>query len=516
MAQFELVLLKGESSISSFPIGADGLIIGRASECDVVLPDSMVSRRHARVFVDGGTLKVEDLGARNGIVVNGERVSRLRIDEGDEVTVGTHTFQVSRVSKPKALSDTGALITFERAGDMYQKMVRVPGGELPVLYKAAQLLGTVFDLDELLRSILQLIFEAMPAKRGYILTMDSDTSEPVIRASLPLDSGRGNPTLSKTLIDHAVTLKNAVLTLNAQEEYSASDSVVEYGIQSAMCVPLCGREAVVGAVYIDSGDADVVFRNDHLKLLTAIGRVAGVAVENARLHQDAIERERLVAIGKATAGLGHSIKNILVGIKGGAEFIDLAIETGEWKYLQKGWPLIRRSAARIEDVVLNLLAFSRDRDPERVPTDLNKVLGEVIEGTWSLAERSKVKVDFKPGDVAPMQLDGHGVYLALLNLVTNAIEACEEHGGTVTIKTHLDDKGKAVIEIKDNGVGIAYDAFPRIFEAFYSTKGSRGTGLGLACCKKIIQEHGGAVAFDSRPGKGAKFTVSLPVQTQVG
>lgn len=514
MAQYELVLKKDGQSISTYHIGSEGLVLGRASECDVVLPDSLVSRRHARVWIEGNQLKVEDLGSRNGISVNGERVVRLRVEEGDQLTVGSHTFQIARASRQKSLSDTGSLIAYDRAGEMFQKMVRDPNSnQLPILYKAAQLLGTVFDLDELLKQLLALIFEALPCKRGYILTKPAHDTDPVVNASYSEGKERGGPPLSQTLIHHVLKHRDAVLTHDAQSEFKGSESVVQHGIGAAMCVPLCGREKVIGVIYVDSGDEEIVFKAEHLKLLTAIGRIAGVAVENARLHKEAVEQERLAAIGQATAGIGHCIKNILVGIKGGAEFVDLSLETGEIKYIQKGWPLIRRSADRMEDLVLNLVTYSRDREPDRAPADVNLLVKEIADTLKEHAERAKVTIELVRAELPRISLDSLGVYRAILNLASNAVDACEEAGGKVTIRTHADDRN-IYIDVKDTGVGISPEFMPKLFMAFQSTKGSRGTGLGLACSKKIITEHGGEILVHSKPGKGSKFTISLPIQTQ--
>ncbi len=512
MAQYELVLQKDGQSISTYHIGNEGLVLGRASECDVVLPDSLVSRRHARIWIDGDQLKVEDLGSRNGISVNGERVVRLRVEEGDQLVVGTHSFQITRAARPKALSDTGSMISFEKAGELFQKLLRDSNANnLPILYRATQLLGTIFDLDDLLNQLLDLIFEALPIKRGFILTRFEGDREPVIRASRPLTTARSGPPLSQTLIHHVLENKDAVLTHDAQKEFKGSDSVVTHGITAAMCVPLCGREDVVGVVYVDSGDEEIIFKAEHLKMLTAICRVAGIAVENARLHKDAVDRERLAAIGQATAGIGHCIKNILVGIKGGAEFVDLALETSEIKYIQKGWPLIRRSADRMEDLVLNLVTFSREREPERTPTDVNALVKEVTDTLKSHAERSKVTIELVRSDVPRIPLDSLGIYRTILNLVTNAIDACEEAGGRVTIRTHADDRS-LYIDVKDTGAGISPEFMPHLFEAFHSTKGSRGTGLGLACSKKIVTEHGGEITVQSKLGKGSKFSIILPTR----
>lgn len=515
MPQYELILHEGDKPLSTYDINMEGLVIGRASECDVVLPDSMVSRRHARIWNDGNSVKIEDLGARNGILVNGQKVSKLRVDEGDEFMVGTHTFRIARVTRSRDKGDSGVTISFEKASDMYARMLKEPDfNRLIILYKASQLLGTIFNLDDLLNRLLELIFEALPVKRGFILTLDGHEKSPEIRASLPPEDRNGSLPLSRTLIDHVFAQRNSVLTLDAHEDFSKSESVVAHGIHAAMCVPLCGREDIVGVIYVDSGASEVVFKNDHLKLLTAIGRVAGVAVENAQLHQELVESERLSAIGQATAGLGHCVKNILVGIKGGAEFVDLALETNEIKYIQKGWPLIRRSVDRIEDLVLNLLTYSRSQRTERTNTDLNLLVDEIKDTVAAQATLAKVTVEIEKGEIRPLPLDSLGVYRAILNLVGNAIDACEENGGKVVIRTRSDES-HYYVDVQDNGAGVPEEMRGRLFKAFTSSKGSRGTGLGLACSQKIVREHGGAITYKSARGKGSTFTIRIPTQTMV-
>lgn len=518
MSNYVLVMREHEADVGRFAVGVGGLLIGRASEADVILLDSMVSRRHALVWLDSGQLMAEDLGSRNGILVNGLRVQRSALKEGDTLTVGGHTFVIARFEGATTLADTGSMISFEKAGELCEQMVSEEGtGQLRILYKAAQLLGTVFNLDELLKRILDLVFEALPARRGYILTLSPEAKEPVVRASLSREEKVEGPPVSFTLIEHVFTLRNAVLTVNAQqdERFGGADSIVSHEIRAAMCVPMCGRDAIAGAIYVDSGHDSAVFTYDHLKLLTAIGRVVGVAVENARLYQYAVERERLAAIGQATAGLGHCIKNILTGILGGSELIDDALVRQEWPRLRKGWSVIRHGIERIETVVLNLLTFSRDRQPDWTPSDINEILREVMEVVRSRAEKLNVKTELREGNVPSMLADGRQLYRAFLNLVTNAVDACEETGGTVTVTTSSDVKG-CYVRVRDTGVGIQPDLMPKLFHAFNSTKGSRGTGLGLACSEKIVREHAGKITVQSQPGKGSEFTVYLPMQTVPG
>jgi signal transduction histidine kinase len=521
MPKYELVLRKDGQDVSSYAVGSAGLVFGRAGDCDVVLPDSLVSRRHARVWLEENQLMVSDFGSRNGVLVNGARVERLRIDAGDEVVLGNYLFVVAAAPDDtpdlEGLSDTGSMITSERAHALYEEMIRTEGsGRLPILYKAAQLLGSVFDLDDLLEQILALIFESLPAQRGYILTLDKENGDPVVRASRSQAVSGEGPPISQTLVRHVFGLRNAILTSNAQTDsrFEDSVSVIGYHIRAAMCAPLLGRHALTGVIYIDSGAQEDVFTNEDLELLTALGRVVGVAVENAQLYAEAVERERLAAVGQATTGIGHCVKNMLVGIKGGGEFVELGLERKDWKWVDRGWPLIKQAADRVEALVMNLLAFSRDRKPDIEPTDLNSIVREVLALVAPGARKAGIELVHHEGNHGVIHLDGREIYRVVLNLVANAVEACESSGGTVTVSTRRDSSG-FYIDVADTGVGVPEAIRPKLFQLFVSSKAERGTGLGLACCDKIVRAHGGQITYETDLGKGSTFTVCLPPRTIV-
>ena len=507
---FDLHITKDGQKIGVFPVREDGITIGRHPDVEVFLEDPAVSRQHARITYDAGALLIADLGSRNGIVVNGRRVAQAHVGAGDRFEIGDYRVRV--VGTDQDATGGHAVITFGDGARLYENMVTGAAGHLPVLYKAAQLLGTVFDLDELLRQLLALIFDAQPARRGFILIVKPGQTEPEVRATLSRDETGALPPLSKTLVNRALLQGDAVLTLDAQADsrFDESVSVIMHAIRSAMCVPLCGRQAPVGAIYIDSGGAaSANFTNDDLKLLMAIGRVVGVAVENAQLYQQNLAQERLAAIGLAMANIGHCVKNILSGMLGGVHFVENGRREHDWSPIESGWPMLRRAINRIEVLVLNLLTFSTDRAPDRTITDLNEIIEEVSETARPAAERKKVSIHFKPVSPTLANVDGRGVYRILLNLVLNAIDACPSSGGNVTIRCIQETSGHT-IEVTDTGVGITPERMPQLFEAFQSTKGSSGTGLGLACSRKIAREHGGDITVESTPGNGATFRVFLP------
>lgn len=508
MADYELVLCRPDGVGERYRITENGLRIGRGTENDVILSDKLASRRHARIFREGNALIIQDLDSRNGVDVNGARVMRAEMVEGDKIRIGDVVFQLIR----SVGSNIGqSVIDEEKARALHESILSEGGGgRLAVLYQAAKLLGTVFDIDELLREILALIFAALPVRRGFII-LCREAEEPEIHASRSLERGEQGPPLSRTLIHHVFTQKSAMLTTDAQDDsrFDQAASVFGHQIHSAMCAPLRGRQDLVGAIYVDSGTTPRPFTNDDLGLLTAIAQVVGVAVENARLYNENVQRERLAAIGQATAGLGHCVKNILTGIRGGSEFIDMAIREDNIKYLKSGWPIMSRSVDRIEMLVMNMLTFSRDRQPERSVTDIGMLIRDVFAGLQIRAEKVKVELDSSGLQAGRIDVDPQEIFRVIQNLTLNAIEACERRGGRVSATCVYDPEG-CTFSITDTGEGIPAHIVPRLSQAFVTTKGSSGTGLGLACTYKIINEHGGSVSVDTAVGRGTTFTIQLP------
>jgi signal transduction histidine kinase len=162
-----------------------------------------------------------------------------------------------------------------------------------------------------------------------------------------------------------------------------------------------------------------------------------------------------------------------------------------------------------------MLSFSKDREPALESADLNETVGEVVELMQSRATELGVALIWEPSPEIPdVQIDPDGIHRAILNIVTNAIDASEDvDGGTVKVSTNCDSEAQvARVIVADNGTGIPPAELDKIFEVFASTKGSRGTGLGLPVSQKIIREHGGSIQIASEVGKGSTFTIELPMR----
>jgi signal transduction histidine kinase len=216
------------------------------------------------------------------------------------------------------------------------------------------------------------------------------------------------------------------------------------------------------------------------------------------------------------AGLAHAIKNITSGLTGGMYVLEKGIELDNKAYLSQGWEMIKGNMIKVKAITLDLLNYAKEREPEVQLADPNLPAREVLNLMRSRAEEKEVslKEDFAP-DLPKVLLDVEGIHRVLLNLVTNAIDACTDMScanrkGEVLLRT-LRPRGWAVeYEVIDNGCGMDEQTRGKVFQRFFSTKGSQGTGLGLMIARKIIDEHQGVIDFVSEKNKGTTFFVRLP------
>ena len=395
------------------------------------------------------------------------------------------------------------------------------------MYRTALAVSHTLDIDQLLQRIMELIFEWVEADRGCIMLMDpeSKTLQPKVRRTRKGVRADERISISKTILDYVTTRNEGVLTSDARQDdrWSAGGSIVQMGVREAICVPMRGRYDVVGAIYIDTsttaqqlvqkGVANK-FTEDHLKLMIAIGHQAALAVEDTRYYSAMVQAERLAAVGQTIATLSHHIKNILQGIRGGSYLIQMGLKDHDEEITRKGWNIVERNQNRISALVMDMLTFSKEREPDLTVANVNAVVSDVIELMRVAADEAKVELQWRPGDPMPeLIFDPEAIHRAVLNVVTNAIDAVSEREtpGRVAAATQYLPAEKLVrITVEDNGPGIPADQMENLFSPFIASKKSRGTGLGLPVSQKILGEHGGRILVESEPGQGCRFTLELP------
>jgi len=232
--------------------------------------------------------------------------------------------------------------------------------------------------------------------------------------------------------------------------------------------------------------------------------------------QQLVEAERLAAVGQTVAGLSHAIKNITGGLKGGAFVLEKGIELNDQKYLMQGWEMIRGNVDKITNLSLDLLNYAKATDLNIQACDPRQPAQEVIDLMRPRAQELGIELvsDFSQ-DLNSCHFDADLICRCLLNLVTNAIDACRNDDPDapdkkVTVRVKKARGWGVEYQVLDNGCGMNAKTQKRIFQHFFSTKGSEGTGIGLMISKKIIDEHNGVINIESEEGAGSKFFIKLP------
>ncbi len=238
--------------------------------------------------------------------------------------------------------------------------------------------------------------------------------------------------------------------------------------------------------------------------------------EVKRLEKELVKSERLAAVGQTVAGLAHGIKNILHGLKGGSYLVDIGIKRDDTEKLKKGWDTIKRNIGRTSNLVMDLLSYSKEREPEYEACEPNEIVNDVYELVKDKASENHVEIALEPDDnIGEVIMDPGIIHEVLLNLASNAVDAClfdedlSKHW-IVKLKTAKEPGNIIRFDVSDNGVGMNEEVLQKLFTSFFSTKGHRGTGLGLMVTRKLIEEHKGKIEVTSRLNEGTTFTVRLP------
>ena len=234
--------------------------------------------------------------------------------------------------------------------------------------------------------------------------------------------------------------------------------------------------------------------------------------EVKRLRKDLIHSERMAAVGQTVASISHSIKNILDGLRGGVYVHNHGQEQNDEEKKKLGWEMIHRNIDIISELVIDLLNYSKERQLDFQRYSPNKLIKEVCMIMERKALSRNIQLIFvEDHQTKEAIFDPFAMHQCLLNLVSNAIDAIPQgRQGNVVIKTFRDEEGRLCFKILDNGTGMKREIQDRIFKGMFSTKGSKGTGLGLLVAQKIVKEHRGKLEIASEEGKGSEFLVSLP------
>jgi signal transduction histidine kinase len=380
----------------------------------------------------------------------------------------------------------------------------------------SEMVGSVMLLDDILDRIVNITCEMMNAPVSSIYLYDDDNKKLILRSNAGFERellGKAHFDADEGVVGWVAKTGELVALDDASRDprYKPLPSTLEMGCKAYLCAPLRIQEEIVGVMTIRKTEGYRFGQAEILYFVTVCKQVA-IVIEKARMHDEKLDAERLAAVALSLAGVAHYIKNVLQTMKGGEYLVEQGLLKEDIAFLRDGWDVLKRSNRKIRGLVENILNYVRESKPNCRPVSLNSMLLDML-GTLArhANERSVTLSPELDSSMETAWADPDQLYDALLNLVSNAIDACAADGsGKVSVRTQqLEGRHQMLVEVIDNGHGIAEENQSKIFNLFFSTKGQKGTGIGLAATKKIIEDHGGAIEFESTPGQGTRFRVFL-------
>ncbi len=386
------------------------------------------------------------------------------------------------------------------------------------MLEISNLVGSVMLLDDILGQIVSLTSRLMATPVNTIYLFDEQHRlvlrnthglEPELRGQVIFNVGEGIVGLTAQ-IGQTIALADC----SRDPRYKPLPSSRAAGHRAYLCSPLRIQEQIVGVM--TARRAEVYhWQPDDILFFETVCKQVAIVIEKARMYDEKLHAERLAAVAVSLSGVAHYIKNVLLTMQGGEYLVERGIEQDALERVRDGWSVLRRANKKIRGLVENILNYCRQSKPNFRQVDLNAMLAEMIKtSATTLRERGielTAQLDPRVGEI---WIDSEQIYDALLNLVTNAADAvAERRGGQVRISTErLNGRHQILVSVSDNGDGIPPEVQDRIYNLFFSTKGRKGTGIGLAATRKIIEDHNGAIEFQTAPGEGTTFMVYLPTE----
>jgi signal transduction histidine kinase len=529
--------------------------IGQAPSNSIQISHPSVAEHHAVIHFNDDQYRVQDLESLTGTFVNSGKIKTAVLKHHDKLSFGDRSFLflMKTAPVPKApakpfVSPKETVTLFEEdvepsellaqtakeaAKGMFRPMEvdldeeaeesSLAHHRLSLLYQLSEKLRATKVLDQILDKGLELILSALKAAERAMILLGDPTKGSLqisaIKYRTPQNNSGSFP-ISRTIVDWVITEKIALVSQNLTQDtrFQDSDSIRIHNLKSIIVVPLMKDDTVIGMLYIDGKDILHTFSRQDVAFSAAVANELALCIENVRLQNELIQSERMAAIGLTMTNLAHNIKNLLALNQNSVDLLGLQLKALEDNKIDKTWHYVLQSFTRINNLAVNMLAFAKEQEMVLKPVPINKIIlanREVIENSLS---SKGISLEFNLCEGPPLWvMDAHQFNRVLLNLVVNAIDAVKHKSeGKIIITSKLDDGADTLsVSVADNGIGIPPDRIGRVFELFYTTKGTGGTGLGLPMVKKFVEKMGGTIALQSAVDMGSTFTMTFPRITPV-
>lgn len=387
------------------------------------------------------------------------------------------------------------------------------------LHRLHRLVGVLTDRDALLERIAEesrwvaeaeacslMLYDAASKALFFQVAIGESGDQEALKRDIRLQLGQG-------IAGSAAEARASILVNDAPNDprfFPEADTTARFSTRHLLAVPMLDRGELIGVLELVNKTDGGGFSDLDMHVMEMFASLAATAIVNARLIEERLRNERLAAIGQAVTSLSHYTKNIVTGLNSSADLIDMGLARDNLDPLRRSWPVFKRSTKRITHFVQDMLSFSKPRTPLRESFPIEAVINEACDLFRELFAMKQIVLEVDISGVTGLvYADREALFRCLLNLLTNAADAVPAEGGRIQIRAR---KGPDIltIQVEDNGPGVPEALREQIFDPFFSTKGSKGTGLGLAVTRKILREHGGDLHVTGAPGQGALFEVEIP------
>lgn len=278
-------------------------------------------------------------------------------------------------------------------------------------------------------------------------------------------------------------------------------------------VPLFAGNTVLGVAVLTRPEAEQPFEREDLDLAVGMAAQMAGSLKNLLLFEENLKMERLAAVGQTTGMVLHEIKNIMQLARLSYDFIKRGMENKKEHFLQRGMKNIERALRELDGFTMDMLSLTKEYALETEKTRIEDIFHDLKEDLTDKAADYQISLEFiVEKDFPEIEADKRALYRALLNLVKNAIEAVDTDKEERWVRVGASAAGpdQYLITIADNGMGMTEETRAKLFEAFFSTKGKKGTGLGLMIIDKTVRSHRGEIRIESEERKGTRFLLTLP------
>ena len=468
------------------------MVLGRQTQCDIVLSDSMVSRSHLRIQQREEGWWVEDLGSSHGTFHHDDKVTSMPWEPGSTLRIADGAYFLTLKAEAAVASEVN----------------------LQAILQTANLLTGDIELDDLLEQTLDRLLTITSLDRGFLMLPEQGELVVKVQRNLGANMER-DIHLSMSSVQKVFEQGEAVWIHNvaADENLMAQKSIMDLQLKTILCLPLLVQGERIGVVYLDS--RRIVTEPVDRPTFEAIVSLCAIAIERTRLSAENLRNQVLATVGQVSSSIVHDFKNGLFVIAGHAQLVGAVTDEPN---IQRHVAQILGAVDRLSQMSTDVLDYSKVRVPRLEPVDVAAYLKDLTEPFFARAAEASVRLACE-GPACTIPLDKLRFVRVIENLLANALDAmgameamgamAEQEGGEVALTWAPKDNG-VEITVSDNGKGIPKRVLKRIFEPFFSHGKAKGTGLGMATVKKIVEEHRGTVVVHSEEGQGTRVCLFIP------